>query len=330
MTTTGARSVLAIIGLLLLGALQAPVPPPAASLPLAGQSLTLAQYWLQVRETRTLVKELAGQSPALAHILLAAPATEWEQVTAVILPDGTRIPVDHSFLAAQLRADPPDMPHLEQLLSHLLAARDNWSQATWSTTDSTALERILAQPEFQWQAQEPSPLARLWKQVEEWFWKLLQRLIPDTLADAPIVRYVLTVLGILALAAALLYGLRGVLAGLVTEKEVDQDAAAEEDLNAATALKRAELLAGGGDYRAAVRYLYLSSLLLLEENGLLRYDRSLTNREYLRSVTNFPELAAALRRVVEVFERVWYGYHPLDKVAYQQYADWVADLRRLR
>jgi hypothetical protein len=38
-----------------------------------------------------------------------------------------------------------------------------------------------------------------------------------------------------------------------------------------------------GDYRTAVRYLYLSLLLLLEEHGLLRYDRPLTDREYLQA-----------------------------------------------
>jgi hypothetical protein len=330
MTMKGARSILAIISLILLGWLQSAQPLPVASLQPAGQTLTLAEYWQRVQETRTLVEQLADKSPALAHVLLVAPAARWEQATAVILPDGTHIPVDHTFLVAQLRADPPDIPNLDQLLGNLLAARNDWPKATWSAADMAVLDSILARPEFQWQAQEQSALARWWEQAREWVRRLLQRLIPDTLADAPIVRYVLTALGILALGAALFYGLRGVLAGLVTEKSLGQDEAAEEDLTAATALKRAELLAGGGDYRAAVRYLYLSALLLLEENGLLRYDRSLTNREYLRSVASFPELAAALRRVVEIFERVWYGYQPLDEAAYNQYADWVAELQRLR
>jgi hypothetical protein len=120
------------------------------------------------------------------------------------------------------------------------------------------------------------------------------------------------------------------LVGLVSEKELGLDDAGEENLTATRALRRAEALAGGGDYRTAVRYLYLSALLLLEENGLLRYDRSLTNREYLRSVADFPELAAALRRVVEVFERVWYGYELLDEPAYRRYTTWVKELRRLR
>ena len=326
----GTLAILAVISLILLGSLQALRPVPVPSPQPAGTTITLVEYWRRVQDTRTLVQGLQNTPSLLSHILLEVPAGEWERTTAVLLSDGTTIPVDHAFLAAQLRADPPNLSRLDQLLSSLLAARDSWPQGTGSTADLAALERILARSEFQWQTDEPSPLARLWEQVQQWFWRLLQRLVPQGLANAPAVRYALIALGILAVALALFYGLRGVLSGLVTEKEIEQDVAAEENLTASTALKRAESLARGGDYRAAVRYLYLSSLLLLEENGLLRYDRSLTNREYLRSVAALPELAAALRRVVETFERVWYGYQPLDEAAYCQYAEWVADLRRLR
>ena len=94
------------------------------------------------------------------------------------------------------------------------------------------------------------------------------------------------------------------------------------------ALKRAQNLSGAGDYRTAVRYLYLSSLLLLDERGLLRYNRSQTNREYLRSVAHLPKFAAILREVIDVFDRVWYGYQTLDEATYTQYAARVAELRQ--
>jgi hypothetical protein len=60
----------------------------------------------------------------------------------------------------------------------------------------------------------------------------------------------------------------------------------------------------------------------------LRYDRSQTNREYLRSLTHLPKLAAILQEVIEVFDRVWYGYQPLDETSYAQYAAQVAKLRQ--
>lgn len=313
-----------VLGLCLL-------PPPALATPpvlprVGGQNLTLDAYWQRVQEAQALVQDLAGEPVEVRRARLDAAAAQWEQVTSVTLPDGTQIPVDHAFLSAQLRIDPPDLEYLDALLGSLLTARDTWWHEEWTPADLEAVDRILARPEFQWETQEPSALARWWERVQEWLWDLLSRLIPRTWAGAPWLRYALTTLGIAALAAALFFALRGMLAGLVTEKELGADAADEENLTATAALKRAEVLAGGGDYRAAVRYLYLSALLLLEENGLLRYDRSLTNREYLRSVADLPDLAGTLRQVVEVFERVWYGYEQLDEPAYLQYREWVARL----
>ena len=62
--------------------------------------------------------------------------------------------------------------------------------------------------------------------------------------------------------------------------------------------------------------------------GLLRYDRSLTNREYLRSVAHVPELAGVLQDVVNIFDRVWYGYQPITPETYDRYAAQVQALRR--
>jgi len=48
----------------------------------------------------------------------------------------------------------------------------------------------------------------------------------------------------------------------------------------------------------------------------------------LRSVAHLPILVAILREVIEVFDRVWYGYQPLDEATYNQYAARVAELRQ--
>ncbi|HEX6033595.1 MAG TPA: DUF4129 domain-containing protein, partial [Anaerolineales bacterium] len=100
-----------------------------------------------------------------------------------------------------------------------------------------------------------------------------------------------------------------------------------EALTSTGALKRAETLSMQGDYRNAIRYLYLSSLLVLDEQGLLRYDRSRTNREYLRSVSSKPELAKPLHDVIDVFDRVWYGFEKVDEQTYQSYVRHVDELR---
>jgi len=104
----------------------------------------------------------------------------------------------------------------------------------------------------------------------------------------------------LILAAVLIYILHGLRSGVVAEAQMNAEAGAAEPLDAESAMKRAQMLSGAGDYRAAVRYLYLAALLHLDEHGLLRYDRSLINCEYLRRVADRPDLAATLRDVVNL------------------------------
>ncbi len=309
---------LVLLGLL-VGAAQAEDSP-----------LPLDEYWRRLQDTQTLVTTLQGESPESAVPQLVAAATEWEAVTAVSLPDGSVIPVDHTFLAAQLRADPPDLKKLNGLLAAMRSTHDAWPPPKHNAQDIRALENILARPEFQWQTDQPSLLEQWWRKLEEAFWRFVARLLPDQMIiDGNVLGYIVTGLGTLALLLVLAFAARSLLAGFAAEAEATLDGSdADETLTAETALKRAQTLSASGDYRAAVRYLYLSTLLVLDERGLLRYDRSLTNREYLRSVAHLPEVAGVLRDVVEVFDRVWYGYQPLDDASYSQFAARVAELRR--
>src|SRR5438105_3325024 len=91
----------------------------------------------------------------------------------------------------------------------------------------------------------------------------------------------------------------------------------------------AQQLAGMGDYRTAMRQLYLSTLLWLDEHAYLRYDRSLTNREYLRALAKAPALRDALQPVVEAFDRVWYGFAPISAPEFERYRNQVDAIRNL-
>lgn len=297
----------------------------------SGFSIPLDDYWQRLGQTQALVASLLDGPPEVSHPSLLAAADQWETVTAVILPDGTQVPLDHSFLISQLRVDPPDLAHLNELLTVLIASRQNWSQARFSAQDVEALAAILARPEFQWPPQEPS-LIEIWLQrLKDIINKFLSRLLPDTVVidpNNPLFKYLLTGLVTLALVVILFLISKSLLVDLVAEGRLAEAEAGDETLTAGAALKRAQALSSVGDYRTAVRYLYLSSLLLLEERRLLRYDRSRTNHEYLRGLAHLPELAPILRDVIEVFDRVWYGYQPLDEAAYDRYETRIADLNR--
>jgi hypothetical protein len=73
-----------------------------------------------------------------------------------------------------------------------------------------------------------------------------------------------------------------------------------------------------GDYRRAVRQLFLATLLLLEERGDVPPDRALTNHELLQEIQERPSLTTALAPVVDTFERVWYGFESLAAPEYER------------
>lgn len=294
-----------------------------------------AEYWANLDDTRVEITRLA-QTPNLTAARRLAD--EWEAITQVHLPNGAIINVDHSFLVVQLRADPPNYQRIANLLDELQATRLNWIRTQHFPSDTNALRQILGQNQFQWAEAEPSFLSQWWDQLMQTLWNWLSGLIPDevtipvenTLSGAG-TRYILTTIVALVLIALVVFLLRESIIQLVRSSALDpHDEDGDELLTADTAFKRAQNLSNTGDYRSAVRYLYLSSLLVLDERGILRYDRSQTNREYLRSVAHSPHLSSILRDVIDVFDRVWYGYHTLDEATYDRYARRVTELRQQR
>lgn len=83
-----------------------------------------------------------------------------------------------------------------------------------------------------------------------------------------------------------------------------------------------------GNYREAVRQLFLATLATLEERGLLTYDRARTNRELLHALHAHAAVAQQLRPVVDTFERVWYGFEPVDRAEYDALAQRIDRIER--
>lgn len=292
-------------------------------------SVSWNDYWKQVEDTRQAIAELEQIPQERARLRLEGIALQFEALTSVKLPDGPSIAVDHSYLVSLLRNADPDLVRVDHLLASLLEERDSLIQGQFTASDRQALNRILAQREFQWNEQndrQPSALEKLWRRFQQALAQLGRRLLSSQGSN-----YIFGIGAVVLLAAGLLFLFRNILFGFVAEARLaPRTRTGDEDLTAETALKRAQDLSHSGDYRGAVRYLYLSALLLLEERGLLGYDRTKTNREYLNSVRDQPELETPLRNVIEVFDRVWYGFQPLDDQAYQNYERQVGKLRQPR
>jgi len=291
--------------------------------------LSWEDYWQRVEDTHQVILEAEKLPPDQVETRLKEIIPQWEATISVQLPDGRVMTIAHSFLASLLRAAPPDLGRIEHVLSAMIAERDHLVQGKFAVDDLAALNRILARPEFQWNEQnngQPNALVKLWQRIQYELGRLGRALFGFTGAN-----YVIGIGAVILLITMLLFLFRNLIFGFVSEAHVAPDSqAGSEVLTADTALHKAYDLSRGGDNRSAVRYLYLSALLLLEERGLLVYDRTKTNREYLRSVSNFHELETPLRHVVEVFDRVWYGYQPIDGREYLFYERQVVKLRQQR
>ena len=83
-------------------------------------------------------------------------------------------------------------------------------------------------------------------------------------------------------------------------------------------LALAEQQAKLGDYRRAFRLVYLASLVTLDTDGILRFDRSKTNWEYLRALraSGRGDVYAALTPLTREFDQVWYGFAPTNASQY--------------
>lgn len=99
---------------------------------------------------------------------------------------------------------------------------------------------------------------------------------------------------------------------------------------AATAVNEGRQLVEKGDYREAVRRLFLAMLLTLDEKGLMPFDRHRTNLELLQQDRLHQAVIPSLRPIITTYERVWYGLEPLPADEYESLVSGIQALREWR
>ncbi len=301
--------------------------------------VTLEQYRQQVAEAYAAAQRAD-------RIGLDQIATQLLAVTSVQLPDATPLPVNNSWLQAALAQEPPDY---QLITARLGAILDAFGQPR-TDPDPAALAKldgVFQVPPFK-DREVPSAWTSFWRGVGsaiERFFRAIGNLfrsaprpnpprpipsIPTPTTSAPGISglgTLLLMIGIALVLALLWYAVRSVRGSIVREAKVRKTVVDDgEELTSTEALAKAQTEAQVGDHRVAVRYLYLASLLHLHERRLLRYDRSLTNREYLQQLTGQP-LRTQLAPIVETFDSVWYGKQPLDAAEFTTYEQQIAALR---
>lgn len=155
---------------------------------------------------------------------------------------------------------------------------------------------------------------------------LAKILEPEKRWDADL-RYVLFPLGAIALGIVIAFFIRQIRMNLIVEARDDvSDTTQERVETERVALARAETAEASNDFRGALRFLYLSAILHLQERGVLPYDRSLTNREYLHQAKENTHLQVTLGPAVTLFDEVWYGHKPCDAETVAKYRNLLRDV----
>lgn len=281
----------------------------------------LATYERWLREALAA----AQRNDRLSLELVAENLTSTNRVQG---PDGSPIPVHNAWLQTALEAPDPDLSEITTRLGALLDALIRTSHRPPADAQQR-LEAILSNPPFaERQVSSDTWLTRFL----DWLVDVLERLFSPAAeaggSSVSLVNLLIITVCCVLLALVLFYLVNSLRTAMVGEARATPDDDPEANLSASDAFEQAGVLASGGDYRTAVRYLYLSSLLWLEEQGMLRYDRALTNREYLANLADRPDLRERLAPIIETFDQVWYGYAPLDAARFQTYEQQVAALRR--
>jgi hypothetical protein len=184
-----------------------------------------------------------------------------------------------------------------------------------ATNARSALEQILSRREFG-SVHGPSKLDLLRQRIYRWIADLFSRLfrqIERYPIGAKILLWAIIIAIVVWLAVVLFryWTKRTTLEQLQAPDSVAHTRTWQEWVHAAREA------AARGDFREAVHSTYWAGISYLEDNEVVRKDRSRTPREYMRVVSNATQLSTtgrktreALAALTQVLEQVWYGRRP--------------------
>ncbi|MFZ4793191.1 MAG: DUF4129 domain-containing protein [Blastocatellia bacterium] len=230
---------------------------------------------------------------------------------------------------------------LRAALPGLIGRGDRASRES-THSERERLDAILARPEYLPEEVRESSARRWWYRLREMVIGLLRRLlpaspeIPDTPSGAPADgRLSLTQIMILSVAAILtLYAASRIwhrfrLSPRRNEETADREVLGEvigSDVGAPDLLQRANRLADEGEYRAAIRFAYISTLLHLANHGQIRLQPTKTNRDYLEEFRPPATLDQTFSQLTAWFEDFWYGVRPATADDFELFASQANEL----
>jgi hypothetical protein len=293
--------------LLVAVALLAPTPRAAP--------VSLHTYIARVHLARVSLDRAMQNSADRADVDRAARLLRG--LATVQVPGGRVLRTDSPARASRLFPITSDSTrHVAAWLDALDDTLQRTQPITVPASDLHQLDTVLRDARFH-------PVQWPWDRLDQWLVSLYRTLLRD-LSQAlrpgrPTSVIPAAVLLLMVVAIGYLIA-RGAMGKLVVERSADDEYASPTTPVAAH--RHAGDLAAAGNYREALRYLFLSTMLELQAHGLIELRPGMTNREYLRALIatgSMPEpVAAPLAGLVDTFDRVWYGHQPIDEAGYRR------------
>ena len=156
---------------------------------------------------------------------------------------------------------------------------------------------------------------------EQYQKELAKLLEPKPLWDFNL-NYIIFPLGVIAFGIVIIFFVKQIRINLISEVHNEESEMEVDQVKTErAALAHADTAEASNDFREALRYLYLSAILHLQERGILPYDKSLTNREYLHKTQVDTDIQKTLGPAINVFDEVWCGYKPCNAETVANYRD---------
>lgn len=229
----------------------------------------------------------------------------------------------------------------------LLRTNDLQSAQAWMASGAKAsVAQILSAPEYSSQPiPPPSKLELMVDRFGRWLSRLMRRFhgpsAPNVAVNPLVPQIILWAIGILAGGILLAYLISAISRHMsnkaavlapesslaMTAQEASLVATRDYDRLLALARNHAE----SQDYRAALRLVYLASLVVLDAQGIVRLNRSKTNWEYLSIVrsSGLENLYVELLPMTRSFDRIWYGVQPAQAADYESALKGHQEIRRI-
>ncbi|MBI5958567.1 MAG: DUF4129 domain-containing protein [Chloroflexi bacterium] len=267
------------------------------------------EFWLRMQQTSRLVQQALSSGGSGTQEAIGQINALWENVILVQLENGTIIHVDTTWLRLSPNVTGPQLENLQARVTALVDFKTQHGGLPTQTENwLNQLKQVLKDRRFRYDGQRSASS-------------------PDSGRLSPISQIIMIVIGVLVAAGLLLYlGWALRIQPAAVSLAADQDETPTTSQAAVTLAERSE---ADQDYRAAIRYLYLACLLELDEHGTIHYNASLTNQEHLDQLRGRPQIRQRMESIVMVFDRVWYGFAPVDDGLYQGFRRDVEHLRHM-